>query len=113
VGSLTRRRTSSHDAAGVLGGLALGVVEIGRHGNDSLGDGLAQVGFSVGPQLAQDEGRDFRRGEGALAELELDHRLAVRGDAEGKQPQFLGHVSDAAAHQALHGVDGAVRRIDE
>ena len=33
------------DLAGVLGGLALGVVEVGGDGDDGLGDGLAEIGF--------------------------------------------------------------------
>ena len=35
------------DAAGILGGLALGIGEIRGHGNDGLIDCLAQVGFGV------------------------------------------------------------------
>ena len=47
------------DLAGVLGGLALGVVEISRDGDDGLGDLFAQLGLGVGLQLAEDEGGDF------------------------------------------------------
>ena len=51
------------DAAGVLGGLALGVVKICGNGNDGLGDLLAQAHFGVGLQFGQDHGGNFRRAE--------------------------------------------------
>ena len=41
------------DAAGVLGGLALRVVEVGRHGDDGLGDGLAEVASASALILAR------------------------------------------------------------
>ena len=49
------------DAAGVLGGLALGVVEIRGHGDDGLRDRLAQRGFGVLLQLAQNVRGNLRR----------------------------------------------------
>ena len=44
------------DLAGILGGLPLAIVEIGRHGDDRLRDRFAQVGFSIRFQLAQHHG---------------------------------------------------------
>ena len=47
------------DRAGFFGGLALGVVEVGGHGDDRIGDLLAEVGLRVALQFLQDAGTDF------------------------------------------------------
>ena len=51
------------DTAGVLGGLALGVVEVGGHGDDGPGDLGAEEAFGVALELQQDVGGDLGRSE--------------------------------------------------
>ena len=75
------------DLAGLLGGLALGVAEVGGHGDHGLGDGVAEVGLGVALQLLQDAGGDLLRVVG----------LAVDVDRP------------VGAHVALHRADRAVR----
>ena len=47
--------------SGILGGIALGIVEIGRHSDDCLCHCFAEIGFGIPLDLGQDHGRDFRR----------------------------------------------------
>ena len=75
------------DPAGVLGGLTLGVGEVGGDGDDRLGDLLAQIGLGVCLQLLKDHGADLLGG----VLLAVDVHLIVR------------------AHLTLDGDDGPVR----
>ncbi len=58
------------DLAGVLGGLALGVVEISGNGDDRLFDLLAEMGLSRLLHLLQDEGGNLRRRIGLAVRLD-------------------------------------------
>ena len=49
------------DLAGVLGGLALGIIEIGGDGDDRFGHFFAEIIFGRFLQLLQDQGRNLRR----------------------------------------------------
>ena len=73
------------DLAGLLGGLALGVAEVGGHGDHRLGDRASQVGLGIPLQLHEDAGADLL---GAVV-LAVDVHLPV------------------FAHMALDGTDGA------
>ena len=124
VGERGRRRLvddAQHVEAGNAAGVArrrpLRVVEIRGHRDDGaidLGIDVALLGeerFGAVLQLAEDEGRDLRRRELAVAEPDADHAARLAGDAERKQPRFVADVVDALAHEPLHGVDGALASV--
>ena len=94
--------------AGIFGGLALRVVEIRGHGDYGAIHGLAEVSFGPVLKFTKDECGNLRRGEGFVAEPDADYVLARRIDAKRKELQFILNVRDAAAHQALHGVNAAL-----
>ncbi len=79
------------DLAGILGRLALGVVEVGRDGDDRVGDGLAEIVLGGLLHLLQHHRRDFRRA--VLLAARLDPGIAVVGldDLEGTDLDILAH----------------------
>src|SRR6266851_7010727 len=83
------------DFAGVLGGLALGIVEIGGNGDDGAIDSFAEMGFGPVFQLTEDEGRNFGRSENFVAEHDADDILACRINAERKELQLVLNVGRA------------------
>ena len=104
------------DLAGVLGGLTLGVGEVGGDGDDRLGDGLAQIGLGVALQLLQDHGADLLRGvalavDGHLvvgAHLTLDGGDGAVGVGDGLALGHLAHHTLAGLGERHHGRGGAV-----
>jgi hypothetical protein len=64
-------------AARVFGGLALRVVEVSGHGDDGLRDWRAEEALGVALELAQNVGRDLRRSEAELAQLNARHFIGI------------------------------------
>ena len=98
------------DLAGVLGRLALAVVEIGRHGDDRLGDGLAQIGLGGFLHLLQHEGADLGGRVFLAAALDPGVAVVAGNDLEGHQLHLLLHhrIDEAAADHALDAVKGVL-----
>ena len=98
------------DLAGVLGGLALGVVEVGGNGDHRLGHGLAEVLAGVFGQLAQHLSADFLRGELLVEDRALD--LDVGAGLLDAVAHFLGlfvHLVHPASDETLDGIEGVLR----
>jgi hypothetical protein len=98
------------DPPGVLGRLALRVVEVGGHRDDGLGDFLAEIVLGGLLHLAQHFGRDLLRRDFLVAFL--DPRIAVVGahDLVGHQGDVLLHFLflELAPDQPLHRIEGVL-----
>ncbi len=99
----------SRDAAGLLGGLTLGVGEVGRDGDDRFGHVLTEVLLGRLLHLLENHGGDLlRRIELAVdvhaggVVLAADHLVRHPGD-------FLSHTVIGLAHEPLDGEHGVVR----
>jgi len=96
------------DLAGVLRRLALGVVEVGRHGDDRFQVLGADELLSALFQKLEDHGRDFLRRVLLVADLEPDVAVGRRHELVGQVvpgPGDFGRV-EFAPDEALHGIDG-------
>ena len=64
----------ARDLAGLLGGLALGVVEVRRHGDDGVGHDVAEVGLRVALELLQHARADLLRGVRLAVDVDVPAR---------------------------------------
>ena len=104
------------DLAGVLGGLALGVGEVGGDGDDRLGDGLAQIALGVGLELLEDHRGDLLGGVVLAvdghpvvgAHLPLDGGDGPVGVGDGLALCHLAHHALAGLGEGHHRGGGTV-----
>ena len=91
----------ARDLARVLRGLALRVVEVGGHGDDRLGDRLAEVVLRRLLQLLQDHRGDL--GRRILLAAGLHAHVAVAGAHDGVRHHLhlLVDFIELASHEAL------------
>ena len=91
---------------GVLGGLALRVVEVGGHGDDGAVQVCFKSVFGAVAQRGQYVGADLDRRLFAMRRLDAHHAGLV--DQPVGQLVAAGDVGGAAAHQALDRGDGVL-----
>ena len=89
------------DLASVLGGLTLGVVKVRRDGDDSLGDGLAEVLLGVSLHLAKNHGADLLRRE--VLAINLDNGTVAGAALDGVRDglELGADLVIATAHETL------------
>src|SRR5258705_12806259 len=113
VGERRRRRlvddaedVEPGNPAGVLRGLPLGVVEVRGHGDDRVGDLLAEVVLGRGLQLLKNHRGDL--GRRRLPAADLDPRVAVvrLHDRVRHARGFLWNLAVLPAHEALDRENG-------
>ena len=93
------------DFPGLLGGLALAVVEVGRNRHDGTGDLRSEIVLGSLLHLLENHGADLLRAEVPVVDLDPGRAAVgfhhVIGDASGFAADLLEHL----AHESLHGVD--------
>ena len=97
------------DLTGVLGGLALAVVEVGRNGDDRPLDLFPEVVLGGLFQLLEDERRDLGRGVQLAVRLDADVAVLGLGHLERDLLDLLADFAVSPAHESLDRVDGIFR----
>ena len=97
------------DLAGVLGGLALGVVEVRRDGDDRRVDLLADVILGGLLQLHEDTGADLLRRQLLATDVELGVTVAGARRLVRDALQLLADLFVAAPDETLGAEDGVLR----
>ena len=86
----------------------LGIIEIGRHSNDRIGDFLPQVFGGVLYQLAQHHGGNLFRGILFALDVKAHGVIGSSDDFEGHILELVLHLIVAAANEPYRRIDSAV-----
>jgi hypothetical protein len=97
------------DLAGVLGGLALGVIEVRGHRDDRVGHRLTQVVLGRLLQLLKDFCADLGRRELLAADADPGVPVLALDDVVGHALVRLAELVETAADEALDRIDGVLR----
>ena len=115
VGERRRRRLvddaldlESGQFSGAQGGVSLGVIEIGRNGNDRTIYGLSQRQFRIPFELLQHLGSHLFRAPNLASDVEAGRAVLGALDGVGDSEVFGGEHRAAPTHEPLGGVQGAL-----
>ena len=97
------------DLAGVLGRLALGVVEVGGYGDHRLGNRLAEILLGGLSELLQDHGGDFRRRRFLASDLDPGSAVRAFHHLVRHHLHLFIDLVVLAAHEALDGEHRVLR----
>src|SRR6266568_63867 len=105
------QHVQSGNLAGVLGCLALGVIEVGRHGDNRIGDGGAKIILGGLFHFLQDHRRNFRSGIALAAHLYPGIAVVGLDNLERRNSDvfFNRFRIKLAPDQAFDGVEGVLR----
>ncbi len=105
------KHVEAGDLPRVLGGLALAVVEVRRHGDDRLADFLPEIILRRLLHFLENHRRDFRRAVPFTAQLDVRVAVVRLDDFIGEPLDRFLHFSRTvlAPHQPLDGENGVFR----
>jgi hypothetical protein len=89
------------DSSGILSGSALSVVEVGRNGNNSVLDLLAEVGLSDLLHLAKNHSGDLFGGESLLLLVNLDGDVGLSALVDDLEGEVLDVILDGLVLELL------------
>ncbi|KAG2351205.1 NAD-specific glutamate dehydrogenase-domain-containing protein, partial [Suillus spraguei] len=110
------KNVHSRNGASIFCSLSLRVVEVGRDSNDSITDGIAQVGLSSLPYFKENHGRDIFRRKFLLFSLILHSdvwltSLVENGEGEVLDVRLDLSIVELMADETISAIDVSTRNV--